>query len=453
MASKVLRKKYERALVPTHSPNKLVSAFSQAHTCSHFRVSSCPSPTYFPPAPQNLRSLKIAQCRINMQWSTGVLAGISLALSVGGYWAVGCKLPSVTAVLCVCSLVQVWLVLFYWAQEGKTALLTSKAVGAVSKEKSKRILCGLECLLHLLIPLPRDFLVAGVQVNYVAYLLVLSRNYHFLRVLYWISPFSSLRAHLYSSFLNVGCLAYRHYLRSWSAVGTGIALLSLWLLLAATLGQEAANTGLKALARLGEGQSLAFKPAEQVAVVVSACIGVYLLALVLSAVRKAMTLTEKEAQLTAQLCAQQTSLELRTKAAELLQAWWQLLHMRHRHHINLCTVFTWYRNLLTFLRAAPHPNTRNGYCVCSHFAAIEKTIKNKIKRMRVPSRINTRLDAILRKEKSLLKRTKYLADQRKRIYMPRRLNTIREAANESTPSVKSPDTNCYFPLPLHLIGS
>ena len=452
MASRVQRKKYIASESPSKSPIKLIPAFSQTHT--HFQISS--TPAFTPPTPHHShRRLKLVLGRLKLQWVTGLLAGSSLAMSIGSYWVEDWKSPSVTVVLCVCSLVQVWLILSYWVIEGKTTLLTSRAVGTVNSgnSSSRRIWCGLECLLHLIIPMPVDFLVSGIRANFVAYLILLSRNYHFFRLLYWISPYSSLHAHIYSSFLNVGCLTYKHYLRRWSAVCAGFAILSLWLLLIATLGQEAANTGLKALFRLGESQPSPSNPKEQVAAVVSACIGVYLLFLVLSAVRKATTLTEKEALLSAQLCAQQTSLELRTKAAELLQAWWRLLHMRHRHRLSLSTVFTWYRTLFTFLRLKPHTNARIGYCFFSHFAAMEREVKARIKRVQVLARINARLEAILRKETVIVEKANYLAGRRTHISLPSRLSTIKEAVNESSPSVNSPDINCYFPLPLHLIGS
>lgn len=444
MDAKVLRKKYAGSQGLSPSPLKLIPAFSHTHISSHFQLSSLSS--FSPPARHNKKGLQFALFRLELQWITGFLAGISLATSIGSYWTLDLETPSVTAVLCMCSLVQMLLILSYWALEGKAALLTSRAVGAVGRKRTsrRRILCGLECLLHLLIPIPRDFLVAGIQANYIAYLILLSRNYHFLRFLFWISPFSSLRAYMFGSFLKIDCLVSQHYLRKWSAVCAGIAILSLWLLLIATLGQEAANTGLKALVRLGEGHSSPSNPSEQGAILVCACIGLYPLALVITAVRQATALTGKEAQLSAQLYPPQTRPELRIRAAQLLQAWWRLVRMRHRHCFDLWTVFTWYRTLLEFLRLKPHPSARIGYSFYSHFAAVERELEAKIKRVRVQTRISARLDIILQSETAILEKTNYLAGRRKHITLPSRLSTIKEAEREYSPSVQSPSTNCYF---------
>ena len=191
MASQMPRKKYVRSQ-PVRQP-PVVSAFSQTHTCSRFRLSSnhTASPTYSPPGLCTSKALKFALCRLKLQWISGLLAGTSLILSVFSRWTAGRESPTTAATMGVCSLVQVWLVLSYWAQERKSVLWIGRATSR-EPPKSRRMMCALECLFHLLIPFPKACLVLGFRVNTIAYVLLLSRNYHTFRLLYWISPFSSL---------------------------------------------------------------------------------------------------------------------------------------------------------------------------------------------------------------------------------------------------------------------
>jgi hypothetical protein len=300
-------------------------------------------------------------------------------------------------------------------------------------------------LLHLLIPLPEELIPFDFKVNTISYVSLIFRNYHSFRWLYWISPLSSLRTNVFCSFINVGNLPWKDYLQRWSGVIAGLTILNMWLLLYVLLEQETASTGLKALARLGEGQSSTSKPYNQLALMILACMGFIFSGFVTAVGIKAMRLTRGEAQLSVQLCKMQDYQPFETRAAELLQAWWRLTQMRLRHRLNIDVVFTWYRTLLA--RRPLYSNAQAGYCLHAHLAVIQKEMRAKIKSMQALSIFKFRIDAITRREVSFLVRANYLAGLRSPSSLPRRLSTIRESDSEWSSTVThSPRIrSCFLP--------
>jgi len=431
MASPVIRQKYVRPKAGHHPP-----AFTQAGTCSRIHLTTHPSasptvPTVLRPS----RKLKLALCRLKLQWITGLLAGISLALTVASRWQVGRESPATTTTMGVGSVVQVWLVLCYRTQERKSALLTSRAMGTVGweKPKSRRLLCVLECFLHLLIPLPRDYLLIGVRVNTIAYVLLLIRNYHVLRLLYWISPFSSLRANVFNSlcdFKIVHGVMYRHFVLKWGHVGAVLAVLALCGLLEAVKGLETVEKALKAMARLGEGGGC-LDPVEVVIVLGSVAVGVVLTTVILTNLKQTAALTVSQSQLCTALSAKEAAYPHKVAAAFLLQAWWRISLMRRRHRFDVFTVFAWYRTLLAFAARPAVPQSKNAYSLVTHLAAIETQLRVKILKIRKGVRLSRRLDTVIIKEAQIMRKANILAGQKEpRLLCQGRLPTIREVVSD-----------------------
>lgn len=424
------------------------SAFSQIRTCSRLQLTSHPS-SPINPAFQPIRSRpsKLSMYRLKLQIASGCLAGISLAMSLGSCWLAGQESLASAIVYGVSSSLQVWLVIFYWRQEEKWVVLTSRALGTEisSRAKSRRVLCGLECLLHLLIPLSEDLVSLDFKVNTIAYTSLIFRNCHSFRWLYWISPLSSLRTNVFCSILNVGNLQWKAYLQRWSGVIAGLAILITWLLLDVLFDQETVNTGLTTLSRLGEGHSSTSKPYSRLALMILACMGLIFSGFVTKVGIKSMRLTHREAQLTIQLCKMQECESFEVRAAELLQAWWRLTQMRVKHRLNIDVVFTWYRTLLA--RRPLYRNARAGYCLYSHVEGIQKEMRAKIKRMQALSIFKFRIEAITRSEVSFLVKANYLAGLRSPILLSRRLSTIRESDSEWSSTVAhSPRIHsCFLP--------
>ena len=114
--------------------------------------------------------------------------------------------------VCGLSLYQVLLVVLYWDWSSLHNKGIRKALGHTSNStlRTSRLyqaMCLTECLYHMMLPYPGTFYccttwVIGQSTSFsvcdLLFILTSLRQYHLLRLMYWLSPLPSLRVRLYS---------------------------------------------------------------------------------------------------------------------------------------------------------------------------------------------------------------------------------------------------------------
>ena len=440
----MVRKRYVRTKVNPHSENLPVFS-SQTQTRSRLEITSYPSGTN-PGSSPNLkyaRRTKMHLCRAKLQAISLLLVITSVGLSVGNRCVQGFESPAVVTGMTVVSLLQVWLLISYWRQTRKYALMISKATATTLTNDAKlhRLGCLLECVYHLIVPFPREFIVAGMSVNSMINVMIVVRNYHIFRWMYWMSAFSSLRGILYAYFLGMKSrVVYHYYLWKWGVAAVGVTLFSLYLYLETFTAEDVAEVQFKAVVRLGEGQNFRFTAGQQISALLWTGLGIYLLAVLTTAFKQELALTDSQTMFAAHLLGRMLPVRPKIKAVVLIQAWWRLIRMRRRRRLNLSALLTWYHTLLTLSsRKSVTSNTHDGYSLISHVAAFEEKLKKNVKRIQPPTSLLRRLDSVLRQEGLLLRRILYISGQPQSLVLPRRLSTVYEVLSEqSSPILKSP---------------
>ena len=428
------QRRYRRGQVPFKSPfhPHLSQVEVSTHTTHRTDLLSTGRKTY--------RDYKLAWCRTQLQWTAGLNAALSLALSIVSLCTAGSETETVVTGIAVCSVIQVWLVLFYWVKAGKFALLLGRATQAFGTIKHRWLLCTGECVYHLVIPLPASALL-GSGFNTLANVLLLCRNYHSLRLLYWVSPLSTLRLYIYVSVVGVqfrlGNLC-KYCSRHWSGLSTWLALLLWWMLLSTVVGQDTAWAGVEAMARAGSGYIAPTEVWDRLALVLSACLGLVLFGLVLTALRRAVCLTPREESFSSALYRTPAVQKARLRAVGLIQAWWRLVLMRRFHRIRIDTVFKWYRTLY----AGKLLHRKNvDYSIVCHLANIEKGIKTRINRLAVDLRMPTRLSMIMTREAHMFQRANQLIRSRSIAALRGHLPPIKEVLSEQSSSLLKESTS------------
>lgn len=378
------------------------------------------------------RNYKLARCRTQLQWATGLNSALSVALSLVSLCTAGSETETVVTGIAVCSVVQVWLVLFYWAKAGKFAVLLGRATQALGTIRHRWLLCTAECVYHLVIPLPANALQNGGVFNTLANVLLICRNYHSMRLLYWVSPLSTLRLYIYTSTAGVqfrlGNLC-KYCAKHWSGLGSLIVLLVWWLLLRTVAGWETAWTGVEAMTRLGSGSAASPEVLNKLAVVTSICLGLVLFSFVLTSLSRAVILTPREVSFSSALYRAPAVQKARLRAAVLIQAWWKLRLMRRFHHIRVDTVLKWYEAL--FARKLIQRKSAD-YSISCHLAHIEKGIKTHINRLMADLRLSRHLHMLMTREAHMFEQANQLIRCRSLAALRGHLPPIKEVLSEQS---------------------
>lgn len=338
----------------------------------------------FPDAPtrkigssKHLRSL--------LRTLAGANAVISWVVSILGYQVVKDSSPhdGYKIAICVLSLLQICLVIWYcstsisFLERLRLDLrLSPSPVPPLCHSPALLGLCLLECAFHLVVPPVQELFAwhlymlgteATLTLDDLCYVLLLLRNYHSVRLLFWCSPLSTKRAYLFTKAVDVpftSQFVVRAYLATYSlrlifGVYLAIAILSgitVYVFEKAVAHSEfysiANGVWLVAYTQTTEGYG-EITPKTYfgcIAVLFSCFIGVFLLSLVVVQSSRIMSMSMAEASLYSQVVYSNRKRTFTKNAVVFIQKWWRLMHMRLHHSLDATVIVDFYSGQGKYLK-------------------------------------------------------------------------------------------------------
>lgn len=310
---------------------------------------------------------------------SGINAVISWVVSVLGYEVIkrsGAE-DSYKAAICVLSAIQIVLVVWYsstflnFLERLRLDLrLSPTPVLALCQSRDTALLCALECCYHLLV-LPMQVRVVwqvnmlGVQctlsLDDFLYVLLLLRNYHTLRLLFWCSPLSTNRAYLFAKVVDVqftSSFVARAYLATYSLkliVGIYAAIVvvsgvSVYVFEKGVSRSafDIVENGLWLVAysqtTVGYGEATPRTYFGCMAVLFSCIIGTFLLSLIVGQSSRVMYMSMAEASLYTEIVYSNRKRQFTRGAVVFIQNWWRMMYMRLHRTRNAPTIVNFYSN-------------------------------------------------------------------------------------------------------------
>lgn len=258
------------------------------------------------------------------------------------------------------SLYQAVLIVLYWDRYLLHRKLCCKAWGAqtsltLRNSRRHQVLCGLECLFHMVLPYSGTFQqtdteVIGQRTRFclgdVLFALVSLRQYHLLRWLYWRSPLPSFRVYFHFNIWSLPTnspFRYKYWLAQSAIKGVGLGYGLMVVVSGLVLyGFEHSDTEswdplwesswVVALTQttIGYGDVAPSSLPGQVAILLSCVVGISLLGLLNATTSKSFSLTSKENDMYLELTSRVFQLRNPLTSAVLLQRWWRLRALRKR---------------------------------------------------------------------------------------------------------------------------
>jgi hypothetical protein len=253
--------------------------------------------------------------------------------------------------------------------------------------KSKRLLCFcvLECSFHLIlappfvrvqgeIEMPNTHLL--ISLDDFIFPLVLLRNYHSLRFLFWCSRFSEPRTYLYSVLVDnqfTNAFVLKCYLEAYSlklvivlyCLLITITGFTLFVLEKGTSDHTDIFTKIWIAAytvvTIGYGDVIPANYFGKILIIASCFIGCFLSALILSLSVEHMSLSQAESSMYSALAVKRFKSKWKVEALTLLQAWWRFILMRMRRRLqgnNIVHFYTQLRLYREVLAAAEREKDR-----------------------------------------------------------------------------------------------
>jgi hypothetical protein len=234
--------------------------------------------------------------------------------------------------------------------------------------------CLLECLLHLFIFLPAAnysfaFSLFGISTSLtldeVCYISILLRNYHSLRLLYWLSDFCTLRMSLFAEVANVrsvNLFVLRCYLTRFGlplilgvyAVMVVVPGATEYILEHEAKGKEMDVVGngmwlvFNTQTTIGYGESSPITFLGQLAILVSALFGYFTLGLLTSISGNKTALSLHECTYYSETRYKQVKLKHKLVATLLMQRWWRLMAMRMRKELKVGVILGYFTQLQVY---------------------------------------------------------------------------------------------------------
>lgn len=321
-------------------------------------------------APSHLlrkRLRQIAELNVALTW---VISGLGY-----GVVAVEEGKDVLKYAICGISAVQLGLVVLYsskwcsWRESVRQELrLSPVPVPTMSDSKRALTLCVLECCFHLIVLPPKFFLqwqlsmlgtYSFLSLDDFLYALILLRNYHCLRYLFWRSALSTRRTCMVTTLTNVRLtlsFMLKYCLTVYSLVfisGIYVVVMVLSGILVHVFEKDTPGTGFDTFANalwlvaqtqvtVGYGD---FTPRTYLScsvVIISCFVGSFLLSLIVSLLSRQMTLSLAESSLYTNVAYAGKKRRKLTEAVVFLQSWWRLMHMRLHRNMQARTVIDFY---------------------------------------------------------------------------------------------------------------
>lgn len=297
---------------------------------------------------------------------SGISAVISWVVSILGYQVIksSSQEDNYKTAISVLSVIQIVLVVWYssaflnFLERLRLDLrLSPTPVLSLCQNRDNVLQCVLECCYHLLVfPIKEhvswDMGMLGVQCTFnlddFIYVVLLMRNYHSLRLLFWCSPLSTNRAYLFAKVVDVqftSSFVARAYLAIYSlrlitgiyAVVVVISGISLYVFEKGVRNSDfdILENGLWLVAysqtTVGYGEITPKTYFGYIAVLSGCFIGTFLLSLIVGQSSRIMYMTMAEASLYTEIVYSNRKRQFEKGAVIFIQHWWRMMHMRLHH--------------------------------------------------------------------------------------------------------------------------
>ena len=324
---------------------------------------------------------KLRVISLQLVAAAGAVVALSYAL-VRSYEVdkMGTNTPSAALEICVLaiSLYQIVLIVLYWDRNLLHKKLISKALGSqtsLTLRASPRyqVLCGVECVYHLILPYSgtyqhRTIGVFGTNTSFSlcdALFAVLSlRFYHLIRLLYWLTQLPSLRVQFHSVLWDIPVSSpfrYKYFLALYDIKGVGL-IYGLMVVVSGFVlyGFEHPysdvidplwdNSWVVALTQttIGYGDVAPTTLPGQLAILVSCIVGTALLGLLNATSSRCFSLSSQENDMYLELTSRVFQKSNPLASAVLIQRWWRLLQFRKRKVPNWKAAVMLHTQLVTF---------------------------------------------------------------------------------------------------------
>ena len=324
---------------------------------------------------------RLAGVNAVLTWVVTVLGYFVLTVQSEGISAFPLLREGLKAVIGCASVVQAVLVVYYWkgclaySEVLRAALHPCRTpISALLASPESLTYCLLECVFHLFLFLPAtDYSAAfslfgistSLSLDEVCYLTILLRNYHSVRLLYWLSSFSTLRVSVFSEVASVrkmGLFVLRCCLVEYGLpliLGVYAVMVLIPGLVEFTLEHKAEGSHLDAVENdvwvvvntqttVGYGESHPVTFLGQLAILVSALFGYFTLGLLTSISGNETALSLRECTYYSEIRYRRAKIESKVVAAVLVQRWWRLMAMRLRKVLKVGIIVGYFTQLRVY---------------------------------------------------------------------------------------------------------
>ena len=277
------------------------------------------------------------------------------------------KLDSLRAGVCFLSLIQVILIVGYWAsyvdylESVQSAFSPGSALHKGLCSCPKIIcFCVLEVAFHLFIPYPQMYVTESSAYD-LLYVCLFLRSYQAVRLLYWLCPFSDMRTHIFTRVTTVEhsngfvmrcCVARYGFLLIAMACGLMVVILGLIEFIAERQSLDAiwSNYWVVAytLTTIGYGNSHPVTLAGQVFILLGALFGPLTFGFLTTASNNSLSLSMNECNMYSHLLYTRHKRKFPAEAALTLQLWWRLMKMRMSKKLHALNIIRFYSQLRTY---------------------------------------------------------------------------------------------------------
>lgn len=327
--------------------------------------------------------------RVRLIYVSGVNTVLSSAATVLGYYAISSNNEErvdryetwLKVGVCFVSLLQLLPIVLYWIynqdylERLRAGLrLSPIPLGPLHKSPASLLGCILECLFHL-IALPPLYdaswemqnpsSASTLTLSDLIFILILTRNYHAFRFLFWYSDFSTRRAYHFASVANIVVnfiFTLRAYLERYSlrivlvAYGAVVVISGFSVFVfekrADTSDFYDVRNSLWLIAytqvSIGYGEITPKTYFGMLATVISCFVGNFTLAILVAMSSGSMSLSLTECTMYSELVYSKEKRKFVKAAVILLQYWWRFMLMRIRRVRDGMTIVEFYSHLRTY---------------------------------------------------------------------------------------------------------
>ena len=375
-----------RQSISLHPPHRQSTVSRSIRMKTHIGLGTH-IPKLFPEASAN-PAFSSTVLRKHLQVVSGTNAALSWLLSILGYFDVadldeseGVDTPSrdtIRSLVCGFSVLQIILIVSYSSSllqyiESLRIHLHLSPIPVIPLQYSFSAMaaCMAECSFHMLVLPPRlsvqwkvymEETFSLLSLNDFLYIMILLRNYHSLQFLFWFSPFSTLRAHFFTSICDVSfnnLFVLKCYLTAYSlklvlGVYTAIVIISGISVYVFEKGTPSLDfddvvNGLWIVAitqaTVGYGEIAPITYFGRVTMITSCFIGTFILAIIIGLSSSTMSLNLTECTMYSELVYAKYKRRYTKGAVLIIQKWWKLMLMRIHHTRDALTIVSFYNQL------------------------------------------------------------------------------------------------------------